>query len=102
VDHALDIEGIEWDDSNIIHAGRHGVTALLVEEMLASTPLFRVNLPGRSADYQMIGPDSEGRLWTVVLKYLGQGRWRPITGWPSTSAEVRWYQSGRGEDDGAE
>ena len=68
---SLEIEDVEWDESNLSHAVRHEITPALVEALRRGRPLFRENLPDRTADYQMIGSDSEGRVWTVVLKYLG-------------------------------
>src|SRR3990170_3980938 len=79
---SLEIEDVEWDESNLSHAVRHEITPALVEALRRGRPLFRENLPDRTGDYQMIGSDSEGRVWTVVLKYSGDKRARPITGWP--------------------
>jgi hypothetical protein len=40
----------------------------------------------------MIGPDWSGRLWTVIiLETEIEGRWRPITGWPSDKPEILRY-----------
>ena len=40
----------------------------------------------------MIGPDSSGRFWTIVILPAElSGEWKPITGWPSDNAEVRRY-----------
>lgn len=85
------VDEIEWDDRNLTHAARHGVTPTVVREVLDQRPLFRRNLAGRSGDHQMIGPDRSGRFWTVILLDLGVGRWRPITGWPSDNEERGWY-----------
>lgn len=85
------VDEIEWDDRNLTHAARHGVTPTVVREVLDQRPLFRRNLAGRSGDHRMIGPDRSGRFWTVILLDLGAGRWRPITGWPTDNEERGWY-----------
>jgi len=37
------------------------------------------------------GDPPEVMIWTVILLDLGEGQWRPITGWPSTGSEMRRY-----------
>jgi hypothetical protein len=39
----------------------------------------------------MIGPNDDGRFWTIVLASISEDVWRPITGWPSTNTEIRRY-----------
>jgi hypothetical protein len=43
----------------------------------------------------MIGPDEDGRFWTIVLLYRDADLWRPITGWPSTNTEKRLYDGSK-------
>jgi hypothetical protein len=40
----------------------------------------------------MIGPDEDGKFWSVVLLEIAPEVWRPITGWPSTNSEIRRYE----------
>ena len=74
------------------HAADHGVTPALVANLVAGTPKLFANKEGRAGTHMMIGPDASGRFWTVILGSLGGGRWRPITGWPSTNPETRLYR----------
>jgi hypothetical protein len=43
-------ETIEWDDANIEHATRHGVSASEIEQVLRSGPTYRANRRG-TGDY---------------------------------------------------
>jgi hypothetical protein len=81
-----------WDERNERHCARHQVTPVLVEEIKDGAPKFFENDPGKAGTHMMIGPDGSGRFWTIVIKPSGEtGVWRPITGWPSDSAEIRKY-----------
>jgi hypothetical protein len=40
----------------------------------------------------VVGDPPEEQHWTVILLELGEDRWRPIIGWPSTGSEKRLYQ----------
>lgn len=51
----LEIAAFDWDDANVRHIARHGVTPEDAEYVLANGPLFFRNLPGRSATHVMIG-----------------------------------------------
>jgi hypothetical protein len=100
---AIQIEEVEWDEHNEAHAARHDITPWLVDDILDGRPLFFPNLPGRSGTHKMIGPSREGRFWTVIIVEVAEGRWRPITGWPSDKPEVELYKAGTsGEEVGSE
>ena len=91
-----EILGLEWDDDNLRHIlveSPHGLTRLLVETVKDTAPLLFINEPreGRSGTHVMIGPDADGRFWTVILLDRGLGIWRAITGWPSTKSEMSLY-----------
>lgn len=99
------IEGWAWDEEdlpgggNIGHLARHGVSPATVLEVATMGPKFRENAPGRSASFQMIGPDAEMKIWTIcILESPGNpGIWKAITGWESTQAEADWYWGGGGK-----
>lgn len=64
----LYIEEWEWDDGNIEHLARHGITPELIEdEIWAEAPKYNANRQGRSASHFMIGPDRGGMLWTICI-----------------------------------
>jgi hypothetical protein len=92
---AIEISGLEWDLENESHCARHRLTPIIADEVLAGRPLFFRGKPNRTATHMMIGQAIDGRFWTVhLLKTSKEGIWRPITGWPSTSAEIRRYTDG--------
>ena len=84
----------QWDERNLEHAAHHEVDPPLVRDIADGSPrLFENAAEGRSGDYLMIGPDANGRLWTIVMLKLGENWFRPITGWPSTGREIRAYRN---------
>ena len=86
---AVDVRDWEFDERNRAHLARHGIDDNLVWDVWAGNPMLVPNKPGRSASHLMIGPDSNGRLWTIVIVLMDDdlGLWRAITGWPSDRKE---------------
>jgi hypothetical protein len=87
----------EWDAANLRHVleeRSRGVNPALVDEISNGAPKLFPNalMEGRSGSHLMVGPSAEGRFWTIVLLYKHSDLWRPITGWPSTNAEIRLYR----------
>jgi hypothetical protein len=92
-----ELAAFEWDESNLYHMlveSPHGLGPDLCEEIKDDSPKLIPNRQraGRSGSHLMVGPDKEGRFWTVVLLDRSRGLWRPITGWPSTANESRLYR----------
>lgn len=81
----------EWDERNLAHLARHGLTAGTVQEVAENDPKLRRNKRNRAATMQMVGRDDGGKWWTVCIVVIGGGRWRAVTGWPSSPAEVAWH-----------
>lgn len=78
-------------------AARHrGIDEVVVGEVLAREPAFIPNKPGRSGSHRMVGPDSRGKIWTIIIVEVDEDlhRWRPITGWPATPREERSWRGG--------
>ena len=89
----LEVDDLEWDDTNEAHCARHGVTPTLVQAIMNDAPKFYANREGRTGTHMVIGSDELDRLWTIIILPAGaQGRWRAITGWPSTNTETGLYQ----------
>jgi|SRR5208282_1550151 len=92
----LQILEFDWDDDNVYECARHHLSPKMVTLILRQLPLFFLNKPGKSGTHVMIGafePGQESQLWTVILLETNtQGRWRPITGWPSEPPEILVYQ----------
>jgi hypothetical protein len=93
----IDAEELEFDENNVSHLARHGVSREAVEQVHRNTPRYFRNLPEHSGSHVMIGPDENGRFYFVVLRPTSTARrWRPITGWPLGRRGPRLYdRSGR-------
>lgn len=91
----------DWDEFNIAHIARHGVTPEQVEEVyygegplptLGARKLAR--WPGRSQEsrYRLWGTDASGRfLEVIVTAYPEFGVWRCVTAYPMSKAAKRAY-----------
>ena len=91
---ALVVEEFEWDERNERHLAERGrLDPLSVEDVRGQAPKFYPNKEGMSGSHMMIGPDSNGEHWTVIILDKGLGRWRPITGWKSDKREIELYNS---------
>jgi hypothetical protein len=92
------IDEWEWDDGNVEHLARRGVTPERIEEEIwALQPKFNANRHNRSASHYMIGPDQGGALWTICIIQImdDPATWRAITGWRSKPREIAWYWRAR-------
>ena len=92
----IEVEELEWDDENIEHLAKHGVTQAAAESVLAIAPRFFENLHGRGGSHVMVGPDRDGRYLYVSLieSEIYIGVWHPVTGWPLGRRGPRLYNSG--------
>ncbi len=51
----------QWDEDDLTHAARHGITPRLVRDVAANDPvLLPHESEGRSGSHLMIGPNPEG------------------------------------------
>ena len=86
-DDGIEVASLQWDDENIDHIARHGVTREDVEHGLANGPLFFQNVPGRSATHVMVGQDETGRvLYVPILCVEWPDVWRVVSAWESRVA----------------
>ena len=71
-----------------------GIDEPLLRAVSGNRPRVQQNDPNdtRSATHKVVGPDLDGRFWTFPAVRLSDDRWRPITGWPSTRAEIGKYR----------
>lgn len=96
-----DFEAVDWDDEenedgNLVHCLRHGVTERVVYEVLREAPV-EIDLVVRSADFAVVGPDSNGRMWTLLFDVSPRhGDWlRPVTGWQAEVDEIAEWTRAR-------
>jgi hypothetical protein len=81
-------------------SGTHDWHAVLAESYGRSGRTSRDierNKAGRTAAYQMIGPDDGGFMWTfcILEVFTDPGLWRVITGWAAEQPEIEWYRRQR-------
>ncbi len=63
----IDPEDIEWDEGNVEHATRHGISAAEITQVLLNDPTIRRNRKGRSGDYYALGVTDGDRKVAVVV-----------------------------------
>jgi uncharacterized DUF497 family protein len=78
----------QWDDGNVDHIGRHGVSAEEVEQACSARPKVR---RGRCGRYLVLGRTRAGRYLLVVVVNLGAGEGRAITARDMDSRERALY-----------
>lgn len=89
------VKDFEFDERNIRHLAKHGVTPEFVWLIWFDQPVFVWNRPPHSASHLMIGMDPLGVLWTIALTLVEyeSGTWRPITCFPTEREDERnaWH-----------
>lgn len=75
----MEYDRIEWDEANLAHATRHGVTAREIAQAIDNATTAR---QGREADRRVLRARTDGgRPVVVIVQLPGHGRVRPITAW---------------------
>ena len=87
------ISRLIWDDWNISHIARHGVTQIDVEEVYRGDYLSRQTYQGR---IMVIGPNAAGNLLSVILAPEDAGRYYVVTARPAAKKERRIYRQTKG------
>ena len=88
------IKELHWDDANIEHISRHGLSPVDVEDVCFGRHIcFR----GRERRYVVYGKTEGGRLIMVVLERLFGQAFRPITAREMTEKEKHSYRRRVGE-----
>ena len=80
----------EWDDDNMDHLARHGITPDEVEWLL-TRPFVRrrgMDAPDR---FRALGRTADGRYLVVLYQAKGGDVLRPFTGWEMRPHERRLY-----------
>lgn len=79
---------VEWDDENIVHVARHGVTSAEVDivfelgEYSVSPHKKRRKASKYSRRYVVKGQTLGGRELLIIVDRLSVERIRPVTAWP--------------------
>ena len=82
-----------WDEENVEHLGRHGITPHIANDVLAVGEYLVLSSPNSPANRKaVVGYTSRNRFVTVIAEPTEQPNvWRPVTGWWSTPKEVARY-----------
>lgn len=81
---------LEFDDENINHLARHGITAEEVEQVTGNPYVTARKRAHRRSRICMIGTTDGGRALTIVLQVTRDDVvWRPVTGWDATAEEKK-------------
>ena len=89
------IRRLIWDDWNVAHIARHGVTPEDVEEVCQGSYLVRQTYEGR---LMVIGPNAAGNLLSAILAPEGDDTYYVVTARPSAKKERRIYRETKGDD----
>lgn len=75
-----DVE-LEWDDDNLDHLARHGISADEVEELFESPVVRRRGGTDAVDRFRVLGRTASGRYLGIVYQRKAGGVIRPFTGW---------------------
>ena len=81
----------EWDDENIDHLARHGITRLEAEEVFYGRVLrlrHRTDAPDR---HGVLGRTGSGRYLVMLYQPKARGVVRVFSGWDMSPSERRRY-----------
>lgn len=89
----ITVRRLTWDDWNVAHIARHGVTPEDVEEVCQGDYLVRQTYQGR---FLVIGPSTSGNLLSAILAPEGEGVYYVVTARPAAKKERRIYRQLKG------
>ncbi len=85
----------DWDEANVTHIARHGVSRVETEEALID-PLAEMidsEIVGEEVRYRQVGSTSGGRILIVIFALRGDTV-RPVTAFEATRFMARRYRHG--------
>ena len=91
----VNVRHLDWDDWNVDHIARHGVSRDDVEEVCHGTPTEDETYRNR---LRLVGPTAVGNLLTVILAPQDEdGVYYVVTARPAAKKERRIYRERMGE-----
>jgi uncharacterized DUF497 family protein len=82
---------IEWDDDNVEHLARHGITADEVEELFDAPVVRRRGGTDAPDRFRVLGRTASGRYLGIIYQQRARGVIRPFTGWDMRPHERDLY-----------
>ena len=91
-DDVLDIERLDWDEWNVKHIAKHGVTTEEVGEAISGETVARATYKQR---FLVLGPTSAGILLAVVIGPVPDqpGTYYVFSARPASRSERRQYMA---------
>lgn len=89
----IEIKDLIWNEKNIAHIARHGVTPEIYEEVCYGPHIERKGHEGRLF---LVGQTKGGRMLSLVLEPKGEGRFYPITAHDSSKRSKAEYEEEKG------
>ena len=92
------MEAIEfdWDEANVGHVARHGVTPEQAEQVIANDPIdLGLEFVEGEERFLNLGQTNSARVLMVVTAFRGE-RVRVVTAFPPARQLVRFYYARRG------
>ena len=81
----------EWDDDNVDHLARHGITPDEVEELFEATVIQRRGGTDAPDRVRVLGRTGAGRYLAIIYQKKPGGVIRPFTGWDMRLHERNIY-----------
>lgn len=85
----VSVRRLVWDEWNVAHIARHGITQDEVDEICCSKPFASATYKGR---LRLIGETRSGKIVTVILAPKGEDVYYPVTARPASRKERKIYQ----------
>ena len=83
------VNGLEFDDNNLEHIGRHHITPLEVEEACSEK---HITYKARYERYVICGQAVNGKYIRVILIRLYDSIFRPVTAYEMSEGEKKSYK----------
>ena len=89
----VDVLEFEWDDDNVAHLVRHGITVDEVEDLFQGLIVRRRGGTDAPDRFRALGRTLAGRHLVIIYQVKISGVVRAITGWPMSVTERKSYES---------
>lgn len=91
MDESLRIEHLEWDDWNLDHIQKHGITQSDAESVVWEASIAESTYKNR---WLILGPRGDGRILALVVGEVPNqpGRFYPFSARPASRKERRMYE----------
>lgn len=88
-----EIYDLAFDDENEEKLAQRGIFQEDALDVIAQLHILVRNRGRRRGLYKVIGRDWAGRFLTIILEATTiRTTWRPVTGWPSSRAEIKKFR----------